>query len=134
MEKKTHGRVSGLESQFFAYILASRLKFENRQGDATSIIITYYLAQKKVNTLHKNRFVMKLIQFVCIFLLSIFGMPSLSLDDCLDLIWHEKVEVFLILGDTPLNLARNFFLLCEMWIVPSMGYNFQTIKARNSKN
>ena len=39
--KKTHGRVSGLDTQFFAHILASRLKFENRQGDATSIIKTY---------------------------------------------------------------------------------------------
>jgi len=37
--KKTHGRVSGLWTQLFAHILASRLKYGNRQGDATSIII-----------------------------------------------------------------------------------------------
>ena len=43
--KRTLGRVSGLDTQFFSYVLPSRLKFENRQGDVTSIIITYNLLE-----------------------------------------------------------------------------------------
>ena len=39
--KKNHGRVSGLDIQFFTNTLASTSKFQNRIGDATFTILTY---------------------------------------------------------------------------------------------
>ena len=60
----------------------------------------------------------KLIEYFYIFSSLILSMPYLSLDDRLHLSRHGLVEVFyVVLGDTPPNLARNFFESINMWVV-----------------